>query len=194
LPHDEALRMRATPDKMSYFREGNTAEKRRLELKILAKQADLAERLVEAKRQSLVQHNLSLFEESAKDKKLREARDVQERPLEDLKNRIHAAKVALERLASEKHPIARGDIDTLRRQHFHTGNASTFMWRVDFAEVFGERGGFDIVIANPPYLRMEIIKAITPDLKKQYRCATGRADGFIYFFEQGVQLLSQGGT
>ena len=26
-------------------------------------------------------------------------------------------------------------------------------WRVEFAEVFDDQGGFDVVIANPPYVR-----------------------------------------
>lgn len=184
---------------MSYFREGNTTEKRRLELKILAKQADLAERLVEAKRQSLVQHNLSLFEESAKDKKLREAREVQERPLEDLKNRIHAAKVALERLASEKRPIVRGDLDTLRRQYFHTGDASTFMWRVDFAEVFEERGGFDVMIANPPYVRADKGKehlAMRSDILQSgfYETLWEKWDLYVPFIERAYKMLRPNGV
>jgi hypothetical protein len=32
-----------------------------------------------------------------------------------------------------------------------------FDWSVEFAEVF-EEGGFDIVVANPPYGRQELIK------------------------------------
>lgn len=43
-------------------------------------------------------------------------------------------------------------------------------------------------------IRMELIKAITPHLKKYYRAAAGRADAYIYFFEQGVGLLRDGGA
>jgi methylase of polypeptide subunit release factors len=28
-----------------------------------------------------------------------------------------------------------------------------FLWKFHFAEVFQEKGGFDFVIANPPYVR-----------------------------------------
>ena len=30
-----------------------------------------------------------------------------------------------------------------------------FVWDIDFAEIFGDKGGFDIVIGNPPYVRQE---------------------------------------
>ncbi|MEP9412567.1 MAG: hypothetical protein HRF42_14465 [Candidatus Brocadia sp.] len=32
-----------------------------------------------------------------------------------------------------------------------------FVWDIDFAEIFGDKGGFDIVIGNPPYVRQEKI-------------------------------------
>jgi len=32
-----------------------------------------------------------------------------------------------------------------------------FLWEIDFAEIFAEKGGFDIVIGNPPYVRQEMI-------------------------------------
>jgi len=186
-------------DKLSYFREGKTAEKRRLELKILAKQADLAERLVETKRLSLVQHNLSLFEESAKDKKLREAREVQERPLEDLKNRIHVAKVGLERLTSEKRLLACGDLDTLRRTYFQTGNEPIFLWQVDFADVFKERGGFDVMIANPPYVRADKGQehlAMRGDILRSgfYETLWQKWDLYVPFIERAYKMLRPNGV
>jgi tRNA1(Val) A37 N6-methylase TrmN6 len=32
-----------------------------------------------------------------------------------------------------------------------------FFWEIDFAEVFAEKGRFDIIIGNPPYVRQEQI-------------------------------------
>jgi hypothetical protein len=55
------------------------------------------------------------------------------------------------------------------------------------------RGGFDIVIGNPPYVRMELIKAIKPYLAKHYAVAADRADLYAYFYERGVGLLKEGG-
>jgi hypothetical protein len=67
-----------------------------------------------------------------------------------------------------------------------------FDWRAAFPHVF-DRGGFDIVIGNPPYVRMEFIKAIKPYLEKHYAVAADRADLYAYFYERGVDLLKDGG-
>lgn len=67
------------------------------------------------------------------------------------------------------------------------------IWNVDFGEVLSE-GGFDVVIANPPYVRQEEFKEIKDDLALHYECYTGTADLFTYFYERGVKLLKQGGT
>ena len=53
--------------------------------------------------------------------------------------------------------------------------------------------GFDAIIGNPPYVRMELIKPQKPFLKRHYRCHAERADLFIYFYERAVCLLRPGG-
>jgi len=70
--------------------------------------------------------------------------------------------------------------------------ARPFDWPTAFPRVF-ERGGFDVVIGNPPYVRMEYIKAIKPYLEKHYTVAADRADLYAYFYERGVELLKGGG-
>jgi len=67
-----------------------------------------------------------------------------------------------------------------------------FDWRATFSEVFAQ-GGFDIVIGNPPYVRMELIKPFKPYLEKHYVVAADRTDLYAYFFERGVGLLKDGG-
>ncbi len=67
-----------------------------------------------------------------------------------------------------------------------------FDWRADFRQVFAH-GGFDIVIGNPPYVRMEYIKAIKPYLEKHFAVTADRADLYAYFYERGVKLLKEGG-
>jgi hypothetical protein len=67
-----------------------------------------------------------------------------------------------------------------------------FDWRIAFAPIFAA-GGFDVVIGNPPYVRMELIKPIKPYLEKNYVVAADRTDLYAYFFEQGVGLLREGG-
>lgn len=65
-----------------------------------------------------------------------------------------------------------------------------FDWHAAFPDVFA-RGGFDVVIGNPPYVRMEHLKPIKPYLEEHYVVAADRADLYAYFFERGVKLLKQ---
>lgn len=64
-----------------------------------------------------------------------------------------------------------------------------------FAEVFsGDNPGFDIIIANPPYVRHEEIKAIKPQLAAEFPdFYCGTADLYTYFYKRGLELLKSGG-
>ena len=68
--------------------------------------------------------------------------------------------------------------------------AGSVDWRVEFAEVFDRRGGFDIVVANPPYVRQEKQTLRKTDLIRLYsNVFKGRADILVYFYARAVQLL-----
>jgi hypothetical protein len=67
-----------------------------------------------------------------------------------------------------------------------------FDWHAAFPDVFAN-GGFDVVIGNPPYVRMELIKKFKPYLEEHYVVADDRTDLYAYFFEQGVRILKEGG-
>jgi adenine-specific DNA-methyltransferase len=69
-----------------------------------------------------------------------------------------------------------------------------FQWKLHFNEVFRNRGGFNIVIGNPPYVRHQAIKSLKPLLEREYECYTGTADLFVYFFERGFKLLKPNGV
>ncbi len=60
--------------------------------------------------------------------------------------------------------------------------------------MFSLKGGFDVVIGNPPYVRQEQLKDIKPKLKEKYDCFSGTADLYVYFYERGIQLLKAGGA
>ena len=73
-----------------------------------------------------------------------------------------------------------------------------FLWDVYFAEVFSGKGGFDIVIGNPPYIQLQ--KAINgnekfADLYKNEIYETFERTGDIYtlFYEKGINILSENG-
>ena len=73
-----------------------------------------------------------------------------------------------------------------------------FPWQLYFADVFKKKGGFDIVIGNPPYISAiefnEIYGSeIRATLNGLFESARGTYDIFILFMEKGIKLLSQGG-
>lgn len=70
-----------------------------------------------------------------------------------------------------------------------------FDWRVEFAEVWSERGGFDIVLANPPYgvdvtdfIRNKYFNQRSENEKGQSK------DSYGIFIARGLQLLRPNGT
>ncbi len=68
-----------------------------------------------------------------------------------------------------------------------------FQYHLHFRDVFDQKGGFDVVIGNPPYVRQEQIKELKPALQQEYECYTGVADLYVYFYERGFSLLKLGG-
>ena len=67
-----------------------------------------------------------------------------------------------------------------------------FDWQAAFPDVL-DSGGFDVVLGNPPYVRMERLKPVKPYLQEYYAVASDRADLYGYFYEQGLRLLKPGG-
>lgn len=69
-----------------------------------------------------------------------------------------------------------------------------FLWQLHFAEVFSEKKGFDLVIGNPPYVRIqEIPKNVASLLKRKYTSSTGKFDLSVCFIEKGYLLLTNCG-
>jgi len=91
-----------------------------------------------------------------------------------------------------------------------------FVWEIAFSEIFGEKGGFDIVIGNPPYVRQEKISPpnrmkaeVTKEERTTYkdklvRSVTAlfpviekiskKSDYYVYFYFHGLGLLNPAGT
>lgn len=69
---------------------------------------------------------------------------------------------------------------------------NTFSWQTAFPQIFAE-GGFDVVLGNPPYVRMELLKDIKPWLENKYIVASDRLDLYGYFFELGYKILKPEG-
>jgi len=74
-----------------------------------------------------------------------------------------------------------------------TKGHTEFDFEVYFSEVFHAKGGFDVVIANPPYVRMENFKGLKNTLKKEYKAFHPRADLYCYFLELAYNISRPGG-
>ena len=86
----------------------------------------------------------------------------------------------------------KSQIDDLIRQI--TNNNETFDFEVYFSEVFHEKGGFDVVIANPPYIEHKKLRALRELINTKYKTHSGTADIYVYFYEKGLRLLKNHGV
>ncbi|KKP43759.1 MAG: type ii site-specific deoxyribonuclease [candidate division WS6 bacterium GW2011_GWC1_33_20] len=72
-----------------------------------------------------------------------------------------------------------------------------FDWDKEFPLVF-RYGGFDVVIGNPPYIRIQELQESSPEtinyIKARYSCSkSGNIDLYLTFLEKGYNLLSKKG-
>jgi len=71
-----------------------------------------------------------------------------------------------------------------------------FHWVKEFPTVFA-KGGFDVVIGNPPYLRVQGLRdnfeEETKLYESQYKSATGRFDIYVLFIERAFELINKVG-
>lgn len=76
---------------------------------------------------------------------------------------------------------------------------NVFDWKTEFPAIFkGKGGGFDAVIGNPPYIRIQTMRETAPqtiDYYKQHYAAAskGNYDIYVLFVERGLYLLNGSG-
>lgn len=120
----------------------------------------------------------TLFEETAAEKKAR----VQQ---------LATLSTAIDKLHKQ--------VETIRSNQIYVG---AFEWRFEFPEVLDDQGkflGFDVVIANPPYIDSEKMVRdghadIRAHLGEVYTAAKGNWDLYIIFLELGLKLLRSPGN
>ena len=80
---------------------------------------------------------------------------------------------------------------------------NAFDWQAAFPEVFA-RGGFDVVVGNPPYVKLQNFRRVHSDMAEflrrpiaeggQYASTqTGNFDLYLPFIEKGITLLNEHG-
>lgn len=83
------------------------------------------------------------------------------------------------------------EIDTIIKELTKDG---TFDFEIYFSEVFHEKGGFDVVIANPPYVEFKNLNKQLKDKLSMYVTAKGKYDLYIPFIEKGLLLTNINGN
>lgn len=106
------------------------------------------------------------------------------------------------------------EIAELKEQKRILRKEKPLIWSIEFADVFGEKGGFDIIIGNPPYVRQEAISDPTEKIKdkKEYKDylqemvkidfptdfppktkINAQSDLYTYFYIRALRLLNPKG-
>ena len=75
-----------------------------------------------------------------------------------------------------------------------------FLWKLNFADVFEEKGGFDVVIANPPYItykgkqKINISKEDIKNLLNNYpNSAEYKINSYALFIDKATQIFNKNG-
>ncbi len=119
-------------------------------------------------------------------------RMFQERVLPDLDNNIKWGNTLIGPDFYEEEQMTLLD----EEEHYRI---NVFDWEATFPQVFtGDNPGFDAVIGNPPYIRIQALKEFAPveveHYKKAFRSAgKGNYDIYVVFVERGLSLLNKNG-
>ncbi len=86
------------------------------------------------------------------------------------------------------------EIEELKKQK-KSNRRPYFLWKLEFSRVFKEKGGFDIVIGNPPYVSaVNDSKSNTDNreyIRKTYKLVKGAFDLYAAFLEKCFELTNK---
>jgi len=147
---------------------------------------DIDPQAVEVTRLSLL---LKVLEGESEQTISRQLRFFHERALPDLGNNI---KCGNSLIGPDFYEQQMNFLDDEERYRLNA-----FDWRAEFPEIM-KAGGFDAVIGNPPYIRIQTMKEWVPIevevYKQAYKAASsGNYDIYVVFVEKGLSLLNKNG-
>ncbi len=100
-----------------------------------------------------------------------------------------------ERKAKLKQLIDRRIENILAHSEKSLGHRVDFDYRLFFSEVFREKDGFDVLMGNPPYIRIQNIEPkYVQYLKPRYVAASGKFDIYVLFVEAAFAQMNKNGT
>jgi hypothetical protein len=105
------------------------------------------------------------------------------------------------------------EIEELRAEYQNLTEEHPLIWSIEFSEIFYDKGGFDIIIGNPPYVnQLEIADPEGKVEPKEYkkllyqmadldyprhfndRKINGQSDLYTFFYLRSLHLLNKGGV
>lgn len=112
------------------------------------------------------------------------------------KDRVAELRVEISNMIKEANYIRNEEALQLAEWDMFNQNASSPFF--DSEWMFGINNGFDIVIGNPPYLRVQGLRENyqkeSKYYEKKYKSATGRFDFYVLFMECGFNMLTTNGV
>lgn len=165
-----------------------TQEKKRILLNSIYG-VDIDTQAVEVTKLSLL---LKVLEGESNQSLISQLQLFKERVLPDLDRNIKCGNTLIDSTFYGIHQLSFMDEDTQYR-------INAFDWEGAFPQVFsGDDPGFDAVIGNPPYIRIQALKEWAPIeveyYKKAYQSASkGNYDIYVVFVERGLSLLNNYG-
>jgi hypothetical protein len=140
------------------------------------------------------------------------------------KGKIEQMELAEQEDVRQQRITLEAEIANLQTQKTALKEQRPFLWSLEFSEIFIDRGGFDLIIGNPPYVRQEEITDPTGNLDPdEYKTALrdlllmdfpeyfakshgemdvfkkghqpdGHSDLYTYFFVRSLRLLNEKGV
>jgi len=165
-----------------------TSEKKRILLNNIYG-VDIDQQAVEVTKLSLL---LKVLENETQDTLGRQMSMFRERALPDLATNIKCGNSLIGPDFYDQQDLGLMDEEARYR-------INVFDWQDEFPEIFaGKKPGFDAVIGNPPYIRIQAMKEWAPveveHYKRAYQSASkGNYDIYVLFVEKGFGLLNNKG-
>ena len=176
----------------------------------------------------LIEHEeLAVFRdilEAEIDTRRKQIQNLKPKQLGMKETRPEQAEPVLTKKAAARCAVLEAEIAELQAQKRSLKSKRPFIWSIEFAEIFFDSEGFDIIIGNPPYVRQENItdpkgllttkeykdallemvrldfpeyfalSQTRPDRFGKGRKPSGRSDLYTYFYIRSLRLLNSGGV
>ena len=114
----------------------------------------------------------------------------------ELRDKDAILRVQLSKLLQDNNEFAPEDAIQFSQWNPYDQNASSPFFDPEW--MFGLEEGFDVVIGNPPYLRIQGIRdtnsAFADFLTKTYKAASGSFDLYTVFVEKSLELINSNGV